>query len=174
MANMDGEPGLERVVVGGRTLGILGEKYYFMTFPVPRKDVLEVKLVDLAGGGKPSILVRYVERGSGGSREVLGVWSLLPDGSFAHPFAHEVAKEGPGGRITDVWTLEPKTEKKGKRVKKLKGFDIVITPGESRGYTKDTWNESPAEDMTPILLPWEKSKKERWRFEGDECSGGPE
>jgi hypothetical protein len=181
MANMDGEPGDERVIGAGRTIGILSDRYSYMTLPVPKKDVLSVKLVDLAGEGQVAIVAHYVERGNGGSREVVAVWMLQPDGSFARPFAHEVAKESPAGRMTNVWSMEPRTPPKGKGKKGAKkapaggkGLDIVITVGEVRGFTAETWNESPATDMAPILLPWAEPKRERWRFQGSESFGVPE
>jgi hypothetical protein len=169
MANMDGEPGDERVVVGGRTIGVLGEQYYFMVLPVMKKDVRKLELVDLAGEGKKALLAHYVERGNGGSREVLAVWSLLPDGAWARPFAHEVAKESPIGKITSTWTLEPRKGGKGKKAKAGgNGLDLVIRVGETRGFSAATWNETPAADMAPMLLPWSDVKEERWRFQGDE------
>jgi hypothetical protein len=175
MVDMDGEPGDERVIVAGRTVAIIADSYAYMQLPVPRKDILKLQLVDLAGAGKHAIVVHYVERGNGGSREVLGVWTVLGDGAFARPFAAEVAKESPAGRMSCTWALEPKLETKGtgKKAKKVKGKgqDIVIRVGEVRGFSAETWNELPAEDMTPILLPWGELKEQRWHFRGDEAYG---
>ena len=171
LANMDGEPGMERVIVAGRTVAILGDAYSYMQLPVPRKDILALRLVDLAGEGKTAILVHYVERGNGGSREVLAVWNVMSDGSFNRPFAAEIAKESPTGRMSCRWTLEQKQVKKGKKVIKGKGQDIVVRIGDVRGFDKDSWNELPADDMAPILLPWGEVKELRWHFRGDESYG---
>jgi hypothetical protein len=171
MANMDGAPGMERVVVAGRTIAILGESYFYMQLPVPRKDILALRLVDLAGEGKTSIVVHYVERGNGGSREVLAVWNVMSDGSFSRPFSAEVAKESPAGRMSCRWTIEPKQTKKGRKVIKGKGQDIVVRVGDVRGFEQNSWNELPAEDMAPILLPWGEVKERRWHFRGDESYG---
>ena len=171
LANMDGAPGKERVIVAGRTVVIMGEAYSYMQLPVVKKDVLALKLVDLAGEGKTSIVVHYVERGNGGAREIVAVWNVLSDGSFGRPFAAEVAKESAVGRMTCKWALEPKQTRKGKKLVKGKGQDIVVRVGDVRGFSQETWNEYPAEDMAPILLPWGEVKEQRWHFRGDESYG---
>jgi hypothetical protein len=173
LANMDGEPGQERVVVGGKVIGILGEEYVYFVLPVVSgKDVLEVKILDLAGEGKSSALVRYVERGGGGSREVLSVWNLLPDGSIARTFAHELGKELGPARITGTYSLVARSVGKGKKKKAAPGHDIVVTCGSAVGFSAQNWNELPAEDMQPILLPWMDKKQSTWHFRGDEAFGG--
>lgn len=173
LANMDGEPGQERVVFGGNVIGILGEEYVYFTLPVQKKqDVLEVKILDLAGEGKSSALVRYIERGGGGSREVVSVWNLLPDGSIARTFAHELAKQLGTAKITGTYSLIARSVGKGKKKKPAPGYDIVVHSGTAIGFSAETWNELPAEDMQPILLPWESKKQSSWHFRGDEAFGG--
>jgi hypothetical protein len=171
MVNVSDAPGPERVIVAGRTVVILGESYFYMQLPVVKKDIKKLQLVDLAGEGRSAILVHYVERGQGGSREVVAVWNVLGDGSFARPLAVEVAKETRQGRIDSVWTLEPKKAQGKKKKKPQKGLALVIRTGQARGYTADSWNESPAEDMTPILLPWSEEKERRFHFQGEEAFG---
>jgi len=171
LANMDGVPGMERVIVAGRTVAILGDSYSYMQLPVPKKDIVALRLVDLAGEGKTAIVVHYVERGNGGSREVLAVWNVMSDGSFSRTLAAEVGKESPAGRMTCRWTIEQKQVKKGRKVIKGKGQDIVVRVGDVRGFNQDSWNELPAEDMAPILLPWGEVKEQRWHFRGDESYG---
>lgn len=164
-ADVDGVSGPERVVWGGRYIGILGRGFAYIELPAAAdRDVLEVRVVDLAGDGKSSLLVRYVERGNGGSREVLGVWNVRNQ-TIARLFAHEIGKTLGRARLTNVWELLPK---KGKR----RGHDLLIRAGEAAGVTRDTWNETPAEDMVPILLPWGDKTKEVWHFDNDEVSGG--
>jgi hypothetical protein len=175
MINVNDTPGPERVVVAGRTVIVLGESYSYMQLPVPRKDIKKLQLVDLAGEGKSAILVHYVERGQGGAREVVAAWNVLGDGSFARPLAVEVAKETREGRIDSLWSLEPrKVAKKDRSKKAQKGLALVLRPGQARGYSAETWNESPAEDMTPILLPWSEEKERRFHFQGDEAFGASE
>ncbi len=178
-ANLDGESGNERVVAAGKFVAVFAREYSYIQLPVAKaKDVLEIKVVDLSGEGKASVVGRYVERGGGGSREVLAVWNLGSDGAFSRTFAHELAKQVGESRITSKWELAQRTIVKGKgkkkKVVKSKGFDILIRPGEAVGFTQDTWVETPAEDMLPIVLPWSGTKQEVWRFSGDEYSGGAE
>jgi hypothetical protein len=164
IADFDGEPGVERVVVAGRTLGILSAGFAFLELPVTSaRDLLAVQIVDLGGAGKASAVVHYRERGNGGSREVVAVWSLRA-GAFVRVFAHEVAKQLGSSRMTNRWEIVPR--------KKGKARDLVIAPGELTGFTVETWNETPAMDMAPILLPWADKKLETWHFDRDEVSGG--
>jgi hypothetical protein len=166
IADVDGEPGLERVVVAGKTLGVLSEGYAFLGLPVASpRDLIAVELVDFGGTGKSSIVVTYREHGGGGSRDVLGIWAAKPDG-FARIFAHEIAKQVGTSRLTNRYEIVPR---KGKNAR---GRDLVIQIGEVTGFTAETWNETPAGDMAPILLPWGEKKLETWHFDRDEVSGG--
>jgi hypothetical protein len=183
LAEMDGDPGLERVIWSGRIIGVLSDQYAVLQFPVPAKDVLEVKVVDLSGH-KKSILARWVERGNGGSREVLGVFNVKLGGAPVRTFAHEIVKQMGPNRLTNAWSIEPvaelnrgpKGQKKSKakaKAPKLPGRNaIVIRVGEVTGFTAQTWREAPAEDMSPILLPWGEAQQEVWAFQGDEVFGG--
>ena len=38
------------------------------------------------------------------------------------------------------------------------------------GFTAESYKESPAEDVIPILLPWGDDRKARYQFRGDEYS----
>jgi hypothetical protein len=162
LADLDEAPGPERVIVAGKFLGVLGDGYAYVGLPVASaRDVLGVELVDLAGNGKSAAVVRYREHGGGGSRDVLAVFVLRSEG-FARMFAHEIAKQLGNARLENRWELR----------KAKKGRELVIVPGEVRGFTAETWNERPAEDMVPILLPWGEKKQEVWRFDKDGVSGG--
>ena len=164
-ADVDGVAGAERIVWAGRIIGILGEGFAYIELPAARaEDVLEVRAVDLAGDGKASLLARYLEQGNGGTREVLAIWNLKNQ-TIVRIFAHEVRKTMGRARIVNVWELVPKP---GKR----RGHDLHFRAGAAVGVTRETWNETPAEDMVPILLPWGEKTKEVWHFDNDEVSGG--
>lgn len=184
LADMDGVRGTERVIWAGRIIGVLSDQYAVLQLPVPAKDVLEVRVVDLSGD-KKSILARWVERGNGGSREVLGVFNIKPGGAPVRTFAHEIAKQMGPNKLTNVWSIEPTAElnkpPKGKKKSKAKASKapkvpgrnaIVIRVGEVAGFTAQSWRELPAEDMQPILLPWGEAREEVWGFQGDEVFGG--
>ena len=154
------------MVVAGKTLGVLSEGYAFLGLPVASpRDLIGVELVDFGGTGKSSIVVTYREHGGGGSRDVLGIWAAKPDG-FARIFAHEIAKQVGASRLTNRYEIVPR---KGKNAR---GRDLVIQIGDVTGFTAETWNETPAGDMAPILLPWGEKKIETWHFDRDEVSGG--
>jgi hypothetical protein len=166
LADMDGEPGRERVIVAGKLIAVLSDGYAYVGLPLASpRDLLGVELVDLAGNGKASAVVRYREHGGGGSRDVLAVFNLLP-GGFTRTFAHEIAKQVGSARMENRWELRPR-KGRGER-----GRDLVITPGAVTGFSAETWNETPAEDMAPILLPWGEKRQEVWTFDGDQVSGG--
>ena len=165
VAQLDGEPGPERVVVAGRYIGLVGDGYSYLELPVASpRDVLAVELADLAGNGRKNLVVRTVERGNGGSREVLSIWGVKA-GQWERRFAHEIGKQVGKSRMANSWQLVRRG--RGKR-----GLDLLIKPGEVVGFTEATWNEAPASDMVPILLPWGEKKQELWHFEGDVVSGG--
>src|SRR5262249_2290769 len=149
----------------GKYLAVVGDSYAYVELPVAgARDVLSVELADVSGAGRSSVVVRTVERGNGGSREVLSIWSFK-GGQWARLFAHAIAKQRGRARLTDPGRLVPRG--RGKR-----GLDLVIKPGEVTGFTAETWNETPASDMAPILLPWGEKKEEVWHFDNDEVSGG--
>jgi hypothetical protein len=172
MVDMDGEPGPERVLVAGRTVGVLADQYYYMKLPPAKpKDLIDVKVVDLAGAKKHAIVAQWMEHGKVGSREVVGVFVLLRDGSFPMIWAHEITKVHGANKITNTWSLEPRT-KKAKGKKKIEGQDIVVKVGDATGWTEENWQPETVEGMYPILLPWGEKQVEHWHFRGDEAYGG--
>ncbi len=167
IAELDGEPGVERVVLAGKHLGVLSsEGFTFLALPVASaEDLRGVRVTDLGGAGKSSVLVHYVEHGGVGSREVLAIWALR-GGGFSRIFAHEVAKQLGSHRMTNGWELLPR------RGKRARGLELVFRVGQVSGFTAESWRETPASDMAPILLPWGDRPSEVWFFDHDEVSGG--
>jgi hypothetical protein len=151
-----------RLVLAGRYLAIIGEGYVFLELPVHvRADIKEVKLVDLAGDGRESVLLRYLERGGGGARELLAAYRPGEE-QIQRIFAAEVAKSVAAGRIED----------KVAYVKRGRATDIVIQPGPS-SVARTAWQESRADDAIPIMLPWDNDKRARYQFSGDEYKRAP-
>jgi hypothetical protein len=152
-----GKKSAERLVFAGKFMASIGDGFVYAELPVAsRGDVKEVKIVDLAGDGRQAVVLRWVERGNGGSRELLGAFRPS-DSGFERKFAAEVAKTIPGGRVEDKVAF----------VKRGAATDIVITPGPS-SVSQDKWNEFPADDVVPIMLPWGSDKRARFVFNGDE------
>jgi hypothetical protein len=159
-ADLGGAPGLERVMAGGTVVGVLAERFGFMTLPVAcPNDVLRVEVKDLAGDGRASIITELRQKGGGGSRTIVAVWRWGGEARFDRVLAFEVAKERDGNRLTNKWSY---VARKGKR-----GFDIRVEPGQAVGWDEDTWAEEPATDVRPILLPWEPKNRTVYRFDGE-------
>src|SRR5204863_275901 len=84
--------GPARVVVAGRTVGVISDEYAYLELPAASaKDVIDVRLVDLAGDGHDAIVVRYRERAGEGSREVLAAYRMVDEG-LRRTFGVEVGK----------------------------------------------------------------------------------
>lgn len=170
IANVDGERGVERVIAGGRVVGVLNDEYRYLTLPVQStSDVLKVRVVDLGGEGRSSIITEYREHGNGGSRDVLAVWNVQSDGSFARTLALEIRKQLGDNVLTNDWKLEPK---QGKRGKTVPGYDLVVTAGEVVGWDEDSYEDVPPEDMRAIITPWAEQTSAVYYFEGDQALGG--
>ena len=86
--------------------------------------------------------------------------------------AKVTAKQLGAAKITGTYALVARSVGKGKKKKAAPGYEIVVYAGTAAGFSAVNWNELPAEDMQPILLPWEGKKQTSWRFRGDEAFGG--
>jgi hypothetical protein len=151
--------GKGRVVVAGTTLGILTDEYAYIGLPVRAKaDIREVRLADLAGDGKDAVLVRYIERGGGGSREVLAAYRLAGEG-LRRVFGVEVAKSAGDKKLATKVSVAP--------VKKGRGMEILVEALPAVGWTAESYAETPSEDLVSIPLPWSPGKKARFQFKGD-------
>jgi hypothetical protein len=156
--SMGGKSG-GRAVAAGRDLAFITDGYVFIELPVKtRADVKDARVVDLAGDGRAAIVMRYLEHGAGGTREVLAAWRVLGDSDIRRVFAAEVSKQLPAGRVDDKVAF----------VKRGKATDIVVDAGPASGVSAATWREAPAEDMIPVMLPWADDHHARYQFLGDE------
>jgi hypothetical protein len=151
-----------RAVAAGHYLAFVTDGYVFIELPVKsRADVKDARVVDLAGDGRQAIVMRYLERGNGGERQVLAAWRVVGDSEIRRVFAAEVGKSTPSGRVEDKVAF----------VKRGRATDIVIDAGAAPGLSAATWRESPADDMIPVMLPWAPDKDARharYQFLGDE------
>ena len=65
------------------------------------------------------------------------------------------------------------TRKDKKRFgRRIRGKVLVIKSGQVAGFTQDNYRETPAQDMHPVLLPWEDTQERAFAFEGDAVFGG--
>jgi hypothetical protein len=155
-ADVGGDKRVERVVIVGRFLavlgGSLGDNYYFQTLPYANgPDLKSCELVDVTGDRKAEIVVRYLERGGGGSRLVYAVY-LFEEDKLRRVFAQELEKRLGPRQLQNRIALRP--------ARRGRGREIVVSAGDARGgVTASTWREQPAEDVSPILLPWGPRKQ---------------
>jgi hypothetical protein len=150
-ANVGEGPG--KVVAAGKYLAFLGKGYCYQELATARKDVTDVQLVQL-DANTFAVAARIIERSASGNREVLRLYKL--DGTRFQPlFAAEVGKEQGKNKLSV----------KAEFVKKGKGTDIELSPEPAQGFSEATWRELPAQDIEPLLLPWQ-DKKTRYVFKG--------
>lgn len=147
--------GTERVVAGGKILGVIAEQYGYVELPVAAAaDVLAVKLVDLRGDGSRVVLTHLRQHGGGGSRDIVALWGAA-GGQLEQLFAVEVRKEADGNRLESKWTL---VDRKGKGKKKGKGKELRVEAGPAVGWDEDSFEEVSADDAEPIHLPWDDAR----------------
>ncbi|MSP63610.1 MAG: hypothetical protein EXR72_25355 [Myxococcales bacterium] len=146
-----------RVVIVGRHLAVVSDEYSYVALPFKdRGDLLEVRLIDLAGDGREAVVVRYRERSGAGTREVLAAWRMTGDG-LRRTFGVEV------GKVLGEKRLEATVS----FVRKGRATEIVVEPKPAVGWTAATYREARTEDLVPIPLPWATAKRARFQFRGD-------
>lgn len=140
--------GKERVVAGGIAIGVITDQFAFVTLPAATAaDVKKIELLPLGPRGQQVISAIVKQAGNGGSRELLMLWTVWS--GQLQPLAQiEVKKEMDGKILESTWKL----------VKGKKAPELWIEPKPAVGWTADTWNEEPAPDLDPILLPWDAKK----------------
>lgn len=145
--------GVGKVIALGRFLAFVNKGYSYHELGRSRADVRDLQLVQISDG-QHAVAARVMERGQGGGREVLRLYRLA-GGRFESIFAAEVGKEQGPKRLSVKVDF----------VRRGKGTDIEISPLPAAGFTEASYTEMPAEDVAPILLPWQ-DKKTRWTFKG--------
>jgi hypothetical protein len=149
--NADIGEGLGRVLMAGRFLAFSGKSYAYLEMAPSRADILDVQLIPL-DGAQQAVALRIAEHGNGGGRQVLRVYHLA-GGRFESLFATEVQKEQGSRRLS----VQVSYGQKGGG--KAGGSGVIeLTPQPAVGFSAATYNELPAEDVVPILLPWQDKK----------------
>ena len=140
--------GKERVVAGGTVIGVLTDKFGYVTLPAQKpSDVLGVELIRLGNRGHSIIAARVKQSGNGGSRELLMLWTVWS--GQLEPLASIETKKVLGANTLEAsWKI----------VKGKKGPELWLEPKPAVGFTADTWNEEPARDVDPIVLPWDAKR----------------
>jgi hypothetical protein len=139
--------GKERIVAGGTVIGVLTDQFAYVSLPVAKStDVKKVELLPL--GARTRVVAATVRQsGNGGSRDLLMLWTVWT-GQLQPLGQIEIRKEQGANLLEAQWKLA-----KGK-----KGPELWVEPKSVVGWTAGSWNEMPAEDADPILLPWDTQK----------------
>lgn len=147
-----------RVFFAGKYLAVVSDGYVFIELPFrERKDLKDARVVDLAGDGRGALVMRYVEKSANGQRDVIAAFRASDD-RLSRVFAAEVGKQQGGNRVEDKVSF----------IKRGRATDVLIEAGAATGWTAASYQESPAEDMVPVMLPWSDDRKARYQFQGDE------
>jgi hypothetical protein len=140
--------GKERVVAGGTVIGVLTDKFAYVALPAAKPaDVLKVELLPVGNRGQSIVSALVKQSGNGGSRELLMLWTMSR-GSLEPLASIEVKKELAGSVLEASYKVA-----KGK-----KGPELWVEPKPAIGFTEQTWNEEPAQDVDSIVLPWDAKK----------------
>ena len=141
-------------VLAGKYVAALTDRYTFVELPVSDgTDVQDPQLVDLAGDGRPCVVLRYTERGGDGSRDILAAYRMSGT-QLQRIFAAEVGKHTPGGTLVTRVTVKPRGH----------GSDLVLEAQPPQRLTSATYSEAPVTDVEPILLPWTDEKRVVYGF----------
>ncbi|MCX5744758.1 MAG: hypothetical protein NT062_19900 [Proteobacteria bacterium] len=144
LAELDPEhAGKERVVAGGAVIGILTEQFAFVTVT---GVVREVKLLPLGARGSHLVSAVVRQTGNGGARDLLMLW-IVHGGQLQPLVQIEVRKQLGKNVLESTWSVVPASAKKL--------AELVVVAKPAVGFTAADYNEEPASDADPILLPWD-------------------
>ena len=140
--------GKERLIAGGTVIGVITDQFAFVALPAARAvDVKKVELLPLGARSQQVISAVVTQSGNGGTRDLLMLWTVWS--GQLQPLAQiEVRKQVGANVLESTWKIA-----KGK-----KGPELVVEPKAAVGFTAESWNEEPAGDADPILLPWDSAK----------------
>ena len=169
VANVDGARGVERVVAGGTVLGVLSDRFGYLSLPVAApEDIARVEMVDLRGDGTAHILTEFRQHGNGGSRDMLVIWGVSGNGTISSVLAVEVRKEMEGKVLVNHWSLVPKGKLlEGRRQGKGQDILVEVSDADAQGWSRESYREIAAPDAHPILLPWSDQTAIVYSFEGN-------
>lgn len=161
-ANVAGDATPERVIIVDKYVLVYGkafkqgESYAYFTLPYGMGGgLVSAELADVTSDGRAELLTRVRQRNDLGARELFVVLALEED-SIAPLFTLELKKEAKGGFIESTLSVD----------KKSAPPRIQVSVGRAQGLDERTYQESPARDALPILLPWGAVESRSYAFEG--------
>jgi hypothetical protein len=161
MVDVDADrKGKERIVAGGNVIGVLTDKFGYVTMPAAKaSDVLGIELLPLGNRGQQVIAARVKQAGNGGTRELLMLWTVW-SGQLEPLASIETKKQLGANTLEATWKI----------VKGKKGPELWLEPKPAIGFTAETWNEEPARDVDSIVLPWDKRGGIAYFMEGKQLA----
>jgi hypothetical protein len=140
--------GKERLVAGGTVIGVLTDRFAYVTLPAASpEDIKKIELLPLGPRGQQIVSALVRQTGNGGARELLMLWTVWT-GQLQPLVNIEVKKEMGGNVLESTWKI----------VKGKKTTELVVEPKPAVGFTAETFNEVPAGDSDSILLPWDPER----------------
>ncbi|HJL15468.1 MAG TPA: hypothetical protein RMH99_07435 [Sandaracinaceae bacterium LLY-WYZ-13_1] len=161
----------ERVFVVDRYVVVTGPGYrdgggygYQRLAVDDAQDVRDAELHDLTGDGNEELVLVLRQRNDQGERDLWQVMSLAGD-SPRPIFGIEIRKATRQGSVEARIRI---VRGRGRRPPQ-----IEIRAHRARGLDRESYRESPASDVEPILLPWGpvRSRRYRWGGRGFERTG---
>ena len=148
--------GKERIVAGGTVIGVLTDKFGYVTLPAAKPaDVLGVELLPLGNRGHAIVAARVKQAGNGGSRELLMLWTVWS--GQLEPLASIETKKQLGANMLEAsWRI----------VKGRKGPELWLEPKPAIGFTAETFPGNEEPDVDSIVLPWDKRGGVAYFLEG--------
>jgi hypothetical protein len=149
--------GSVRAVVGPGLVAFVSDEYAWLALPLrERKDLLDARLVDLAGDGREALVIRYVERAANGSREVLAAFRPGGEG-LRRAFGVETGKAQGANRLATRVSF----------VKRGRATDLLIEALPATGWTQASYREQRDAELAPLPTPWDTPPRARFQFKGD-------
>jgi hypothetical protein len=171
------DPRPERVLLLERDLLIFGpgfrggSRYEYITLDPFEKaaDIAEVTARDLTGDGNAELIVRGVRRtehqGTKVESDVLLVYTV-DDKGIRRVFSIETSRAIGAKRVQGMVQFVPSA----------RSFEVDVQPGIAKGFTEKTYpfgEDATGGSFEPLLLPWGKTKKLRYAWDGTKFSVKP-
>lgn len=174
LVDIDPGAGAERLIIGGKVMGVLGTSFSYMGLPIASpKDLLRARVVRFDGSGRHAVLTELRQHGNGGSRDVVIIWFANGNGGFDAALTVETRKQRGDAFIANTWSLVPRGKhREGKKKRRMRGVDLLVRVGEGEGFTESNFREAPAPDAKSILTPWGEQQSALYYLEGSVAYGG--
>lgn len=161
--NVYGDARAESVVLVGGFLLVSGagyrdgRGYAFERLPVSdARDVRSAQLLDVRNDGRAELVLVLRQRNGQGERDLWQVMDLSGDSPRAL-FAIEIRKAVGAGSVEAEVRVRPARDA---------APTLEVRPGRAQGLDGSSYQETPASDAEPMLLPWGPVAERTYRWNG--------